>query len=253
MNTNEKLFHLYNEKWDTLCKVLDENGLYEFEYSPLLLSVNNPDDFDSADIKVMLFGQDMSGGDWYHYDRHTQPLTECMKAIRTFDNTIGAIDLNGHRGTKCMGRGMNRFIDTLNTHYPNKKIRYVWNDITKLGRNIKKGNWQRDLLARIEKETFNVVAEEINAIRPQILVFLTGPDVFWESRLQQCLGINGSHYQQLPDWNGNVRQLAILNLDKNKYPSVEYAFRTYHPCARECKIYVKHADIYQAIAQHIQL
>lgn len=25
-----------------------------------------------------------SGGEWFQYDRHTQPLEECMRAIRTF-------------------------------------------------------------------------------------------------------------------------------------------------------------------------
>lgn len=45
------------------------------------------------------------------------------------------------------------------------------------------------------------------------------------------------------------RQLARLNLDTNVFPTVKYAFRTYHPCARECKIYVKHAELYRHIVK----
>ena len=252
MNTNEALLHLYESKWNDLCKALDGNGLYGYEYSPLLLGVKDVEDFDSADIKVMLFGQEMSWGDWYQYDRQNQPLNECMMSIRTFDNKIGAIDLNGKRGTKSMGRGMNRFIDTLNAHYPDKKIRYVWNDVTKLGRNVK-GSQQQKLLGQIEREHFDVIRDEINIICPQVVVFLTGPDKYWESKLQQSLGITPSNYQPIPGWEGNTRQLARLELDKDKYPSVKYAFRTYHPCARESRIYVKHMDLYKVIVYNIIL
>ncbi len=252
MNTNESLMQLYETKWSDLCKALDENGLYGFEYSPLLLGVKDVEDFDSADIKVMLFGQEMSSGDWYQYDRQNQPLSECMMSIRTFDNKIGSIDLNGKRGTKSMGRGMNRFIDTFNAHYPDKKIRYVWNDVVKLGRNVK-GSQQQMLLEQIEREHFNVIQDEINRISPQVLVFFTGPDKYWEAKLQQILGIATSNYQPVAGWEGNTRQLARLELDKDKYPSVKHAFRTYHPSARESRIYVKHLDLYKAIVNDIIL
>lgn len=252
MNTNDKLYQVYASKWDALCQKLDKHNLCGYEYNPLLLSVDNPDDFDAADIKVMLFGQDMSDGDWYRYDRHTQPLDECMKAIRTFDNATGSIDLNGNRQRKGMGGGMNKFIDTLNTYFPDKKIRYIWNDVVKLGRNVRNGNQYSSLLAEIEREYFNVVKNEINAINPQVLVFFTGPNPFWESKLQQCLDINASCYQAVPNWNSSTHQLALLTLNKETLPSVQYAFRTYHPCAHESKIYVKHIDIYKAISNHIQ-
>lgn len=252
MNTNESLWRMYDSKWSNLCRVLEENGLEGYEYSPLLLGIKDVEDFDSADIKVMLFGQDMSEGDWYQYNRQRQSLNECMMSIRTFDNKIGAIDLNGKRGTKCMGRGMNRFIDMLNAHYPDKKIRYIWNDLVKLGRNIK-GNSHQKLLEQIELEYFNVIRDEVNIIRPQILIFFTGPNKFWEIKLQQKLGISKSSYLSVPAWKGNIRQLAQLKLERETYPTVKYVFRTYHPCARESRIYVKHMDLYKTIVDSIIL
>lgn len=252
INTNDRLYHVYASKWDTLCQKLDEHNLRGYEYSPLLLSVDNPEDFDTADIKVMLFGQDMSAGNWYRYDRHTQSLEECMRAIRTFDNATGSIGLNGGRQRKGMGGGLNKFIDTLNARFPDKKIRYIWNDVVKLGRNVKKGNQYSSLLAETEREYFNVVKDEISAVNPQVLVFFTGPNPFWESKLQQCLGIDVFCYQPVPDWNGSMHQLALLTLNKETLPPVLYAFRTYHPCARESKIHVKHEDLYKVIATHIQ-
>ena len=252
MNTNEALWHLYDSKWSDLCKVLDENGLDGYEYNPLLLGIKDVEDFDSADIKVMLFGQDMSEGGWYQYDRQNQSLKECMMSIRTFDNKIGAIDLNGKRGTKSMGRGMNRFIDALNARFPDKKIRYIWNDLVRLGRNIK-GNSHQKLLEQIELEYFNVIRDEVNIIRPQILVFFTGPSKFWEIKLQQKLGISKLNYLPVHSWKGNIRQLAQLELEKETYPAVKYVFRTYHPCAWEGRIHVKHKDLYKAIVDSIIL
>ena len=228
MNTNESLLHLYDSKWSALCKALDENGLFEYEYSPLLLRVNDVMDFDSADIKVMFFGQDMSAGPWYAYNRHEEPLVECMKSIRSFDNEMGAIDLRtGKRQFKGMGGGMNLFIDLFNDKFKDRKVRYVWNDIMKLGRNLLKGNPEKDILLQIESEYFDVIKEEINIVKPQVVVFFTGPEAFWEGQLQRKIGINDSDYVSFEDWS--LRQLALLNLDSNIYPSVKYAFRTYHP------------------------
>lgn len=226
MNTNEALLHLYESKWSTLCKVLDERGLAGYEYNPLLLGVKDVEDFDSADIKVMFFGQDMSEGPWYEYNRHTQPLSECMMSIRTFDNKEGSVELNGKRRTKGMGGGMNLFIDRFNGKFKDVKVRYVWNDIIKLGRNLK-GNSKKDILLQIESECFDVIKDEINIVKPQVVVFFTGPEAFWEGQLQRKVGINNSNYASFGDWN--LRQLALLNLDSSIYPSVKYAFRTYHP------------------------
>lgn len=228
MNTNDRLYGIYNRKWDALCCILDYNQLKGNEYSPLLLSVDDPDDFDNADIKVMVFGQVMSWGNWYEYSRQNQTLEECMMSIKTFDNIRGSIDLEGNRMRRGMGGGINLFIDILNGKLPNKKIRYVWNDIVKLGRNIR-GNEKSDVLSKIENDYFDVIAEEINAIRPQVLLFFTGPDIYWERKLQQRLQVTPDDYSPIQGWN--IRQVARINIDKEKFPSVKSVVRTHHPCA----------------------
>lgn len=226
MNTNEALLHLYESKWNDLCRVLDEKGLCGFEYNPLLLGMKNVEDFDTADIKVMFFGQDMSEGDWYKYDRQNQSLSECMMSIRTFDNEIGSVDLDGKRQYRGMGGGMNRFINVFNDKFKDKKVRYVWNDIVKLGRNLR-ANSEKDILLQMEDEYFDVIKDEINIIKPQVIVFFTGCESFWENMLQQKFCIDWSNYVAVGDFN--LRHIALLDLDKQAYPSVRYAFRTYHP------------------------
>ena len=184
--------------------------------------------FDNADIKVMVFGQVMSWGNWYEYSRQNQTLEECMMSIKTFDNIRGSIDLGGNRMRRGMGGGINLFIDIFNGKLPNKKIRYVWNDIVKLGRNIR-GNEKSDVLSKIENDYFDVIAEEINAIRPQVLLFFTGPDIYWERKLQQRLQATPDDYSPIQGWN--IRQVARINIDKEKFPSVKSVVRTHHPCA----------------------
>ena len=184
MTINQKLALYYASKWSNLCKALDSNELYSFEDNPLLLNINNVDDFEKADIKVMLFGQDMSaenGNPWYKYDRYGDILNDCMPATKTFDNKTGACNPNGKRQTSGMGGGMNLFIDRLNSKFKDKQVRYVWNDIVKIGRNITKGNSNKTVLEEIETQYFDVIKDEINIIQPQVIVFFTGPDIFWKT------------------------------------------------------------------------
>ncbi|MEA4981238.1 hypothetical protein SDC9_105218 [bioreactor metagenome] len=248
MNINQKLALYYASRWSALCKALDSNELYSYEYNPLLLNTDNSDDFESADIKVMLFGQDMSAGDWYMYDR-VNLLDEKGKLspkIKTFNNKTGACNVDGKRQTRGMGGGMNLFIDRLNDKFKDKKVRYVWNDIVKIGRNVE-GNQKKVILEDIENQYFDVVKDEINIIQPQVIVFFTGPTIFWESRLQKKLGISKDKYNAIPNWN-NIRQVALLDFDNEQFPSVQYAFRTYHPCARASK-----KARYDAIIENIKL
>lgn len=243
MNINKQLQELYASKWELLCKALDENGLTGYEYNPLLLRVDDPEDFAGADIRVMIFGQDMSSGNWYEYDRHA-PLEICMDSIKTFDNALGAVK-NGKRQSKGMGGGMNQFINMFNHRNEGKKVRYVWNDIAKMGRELM-GNDKREILSRIENEYFPVIKDEINIIKPDIILFFTGNEPYWESRLQHSLGIDSNSYKPVAQWN--ISHIAQVELPCTTYPSVKYAFRTYHPC------YFKgRGERYEAIINEIKL
>jgi len=237
MKINQKLASYYASRWSNLCQALDSNELYSYEHNPLLLNIDNSDDFEKADIKVMLFGQDMSAEDengWYKYDRHADILNDCMPAIKTFNNKTGACNPNGKRQTSGMGGGMNLFIDRLNDKFKDKQVCYVWNDIVKIGRNVTKGNNNKTVLEEIESQYFDVIKDEINIIQPQVIVFFTGPTAFWENKLQNRLAISKANYKSISNWD-NIRQVALLELDKEQFPSVQFAFRTYHPCARISK------------------
>ena len=175
-------------------------------------------------MKIMIFGQDMSDGSWYKYDRQSS-LEDCMNNIKTFRNTIGAVDKETQkRQNRGFGGGVNRFINLLRKAMPECKIQFIWNDLVKIGRNIE-SNQNREKLETVEKEHFNVIIDEINCLQPDYIIFMTGPTEFWESRLREKLKIS-SPYIQCPGFS--LKQLSLVILG-DSCPGVKSAFRTYHP------------------------
>lgn len=226
IDVNDRLFEVYSKKWGELCNVLDkleDNSGPNYENNPLLLRVDNSQEYERADLKIMIFGQDMSQGEWYKYDRKA-PLEDCMKSIKTFRNSVGSVDIDTQkRQSRGLGGGINRLIDILRKKMPGCEIQFVWNDLVKIGRNIK-SNLNCEKLEAVEKEYFNVIIDEINCLQPDFIIFMTGPTEFWESRLREKLRIS-SPYIQCPGFS--LQQLSLVILGES-CPEVKSAFRTYH-------------------------
>lgn len=230
---NKKLFELYSSKWVLLNDELDRKEMFDYEYNPLLLSVDDCLEYEKADLRVMLFGQDMSEGDWYKYDRKNDDLRlKCMCSIETFRNNGASIDKASKKLlTKGMGGGLNLFMREFKSNFPDKKIQFVWNDLVKMGRNIRY-NPNKDILSKIEQDYFNVIIEEVRILHPDIIIFLTGPTSFWDLKLQDKFNINFNDYLSVGNLSRN--ELSIIDLH-NSTLNIDYVFRTYHPCSRKKK------------------
>lgn len=128
VDVNDRLLQIYSEKWTELCKALDKldgNCGQNYENNPLLLRVDDCQKYEEADLKIMIFGQDMSDGSWYKYDRQSS-LEDCMNNIKTFRNTIGAVDKETQkRQNRGFGGGVNRFINLLRKAMPECKIQFI--------------------------------------------------------------------------------------------------------------------------------
>lgn len=248
MTINDKLIQLYQNKWNGLKETLKDKGLDEWSNYPLLIGIKDLQDFENADARVMIFGQEMSEGDWYKYDINAD-LSECVKAIRTFDNKIGSTNVDGKKVYRPkMSWGINKFIDLLNDKYDIKEIRYVWNNLYKMGRNVSKRKDENSRkIIGIEQEYFNVIRHEVEIIKPQVMLFLTGHG--FDNILKQRFQIDNLKFHEVD--NFPLKKLAKIDLSQD-FPSVKYAFRTYHPCAWECKIGIKHVEIYKHIVSQIQ-
>ena len=213
MSINQELEKLYAEKWDNLYAQF-QNIKNEQPCNPLMLSIEDEDDYKTADLRVMFFGRETSGGKWRLSDTSKQhPVKEIMDDYqRFFDNKTGSVSNKG------MGAGMNLFKTLLEEKYPGKRIRYVWNNIVKSGN--PSGTYPSDEIRNVVFEHFNVIRQEINILKPDIILLATGVKGYGDIERQ----FGKLDYQPIPLFHPN--QLCRTALPE--FPFVKYAFRMYH-------------------------
>jgi hypothetical protein len=73
-----------------------------------------------------------------------------------------------------------------------------------------------------ERTLFRVIPDEMSILKPNVVLFLSGPH--YDDVIHENFGEVG--YAPLPPYK--ERQLAKFSIPE--IPSIELAFRTYHPC-----------------------
>lgn len=209
---NNQLLQVYTSKWADA--MLGFNPIFEnddFEVkptNPLLLYIDDEENYETADIRLMIFGQETNG--WY--DEQGVSIIEVQNLYDKFFNKGECWSYGGQ-----FWNGIKRFVTSLQKKYPDKRIRVIWNNIVKIGKEGAKG-MPPNYIYDIEKEFFKVIPKEIEILKPNIVVFFTGPK--YDQIIEHNFGI--LKYEALP--NSTERQLSRVRL-KN----VEFAYRTYHP------------------------
>ncbi|MCW7553319.1 hypothetical protein NX722_11850 [Endozoicomonas gorgoniicola] len=102
--------------------------------------------------------------------------------------------------------------------YPEKEIAYIWNNISKIGRAGTTGVSPE--LRSIERNYFPVIRDEVEIIKPDIVLFFTGPNRDHDIKFHfpdMRLANSGSSF--------TTRQLAKIS--STDLP--ETSIRTYHP------------------------
>ncbi len=207
---NEQLFKIYSTKWDNLTKatltIYENEKLVSKPAKPLLIKVDNEDDYSSADLRLMIFGQEANG--WYKMENTIDGL---LKGYDDFFNDDYCYTYGGQ-----FWNGVSCFISKISEKYPNKKIRYIWNDIVKIGKYESKG-MPPDYIYKIEREHFSVIQDELRIIKPNFILFFTGPN--YDRIIKDNFGI--LDYEPLLPYN--TRQIS-----KFKIGDI-LSIRTYHP------------------------
>ena len=273
---SEKLTRLYETHWDDFTAQLKAANLKERLQDPLLLSLalsgqqksereedqekagydtwyarkstaNHEDWYTKADVKIMFFGQETNG--W----ARGCDVGELTAAYEDFlDDHYNADE--GHfyteglqRGNRFMRWGINGIMSGVREMlepYPGKRVAMIWNEISKLSARKGEGGTSVDAAAHeIERRYFHVIPKEVEILRPDILVFLTGPG-------------ENTYYNYIKEnfTVGVPQQLASLPLhDVAKLPieGVKLAYKTYHPGARGTTEEF-HWQFYQAILDDIK-
>lgn len=174
MSMNEQLKELYQQHWD---KTRDEIVIGKDSAFPFMISVSKR--YENATKKVMFCGQETNcwnGKETHDYD------PELVKR-----STVGTI-------TECYNDFVNKekrmgynspfwnFINRLATQ--NANTGFIVNNIVKIGKKRRKG-YNRVIDEEAHKY-FPVFKEELNILKPDLIIFLTGPN--YDDKIEYNLG-----------------------------------------------------------------
>ena len=216
---NEQLLKLYSSKWDNLSsainRIIEDEDLDIKPANPLLIHIDSEEDWKNADIRLMFFGQETNRwcGEWSDESNPGRPGMDYVQGIYdVFFNKEGCWSYGGQ-----FWNGVSRFIKLLHEKYPDKKISLIWNNIVKIGKENDKG-LPPDYIYEVEREHFSIIKDELEITKPNIVLFLTGPnyDNIIKDNLGQVEFLAGTPYPE--------RQISRIFIDE-----IPFAFRTYHP------------------------
>lgn len=142
--------------------------------NPFLISI--PDNYDSYKNRIMIFGQETNG--WCSECGNSSEYSNSIdKSIETYREFY----LDG-RVYNSSSPFWNEFKRIRHEILKEKNALFLWNNVNKIGR-VGVGNLQE--INNIQFNYFQVIKEEIKAFKPNIMIFLTGPnyDFFIKSNI----------------------------------------------------------------------
>lgn len=164
---NPALENLYSSKWDSLLEAA--SVLPSKAANPLLIKVDQT--YIDSDIKVMILGQETDG---WHGQLNTGKAT-VENLMDDYFRYFNQISENGkNRGKRAFWNRKNfRFFEeNLTEYFRDKSVSFIWNNISKIG-NDGRGK-PSPSIRKLEREYFNILAEEFSILRPDIVIFTTG-------------------------------------------------------------------------------
>ena len=209
---NQELKQLYLSRWEGLLSeikpILDDENLEVKPANPLLITFDDENDFKHADLRIMFFGQETNT--WCGEFR-----TDVGSILEEYDKFYNKEVCWSYGGQ--FWNGVGRFFKLLQEKYPNKEIRFIWNNIVKIGKDGDKG-FPPDYIYEVERGKFSVIKEELEIVKPNIVLFLTGPN--YDSMIADNFG--KVVYSPIAPYTG--RWLSKIELE-----GIDFSFRTYHP------------------------
>ena len=241
-NLTKQLANLYEPKWKELKPQLDAQAIKV--QAPFMLGValehNNQGGYvdeswwTDADLKVMVFGQEALNWPIPVSDDGTQIQSDdFVELYQRFysDNYRGDYflkDSDNHLAkNKFFSMGFNGIMSgikdfVLDKQYPDKKVAYLWNNISKLSLGGRDGVYQK--IHELEEKYFHVIPQEIEILKPDVLIFLTGPGQNkYYGYIRENFTVNGS---PKPLAGNDVDAVAKLDIE-----GISLAYKTYHPTA----------------------
>lgn len=209
MNTLKEVYEKHAEGLKALYAELEKSDLYYGYSYPLLMSEWEGE----PTPKAMFFGQETNGWDWDTVPErpHNEGEIDYLMSLYNWFN---------------LGKGPKPY-NTLIWQYfrllaeklsPGSDHVFFWNNIKKIGKANGKGHPEFEV-TKLENKYLNVLADELETIKPEVCVFFTGPNYDEDIRAKL------PDVEFLPIEGYESRCFARL---KSKHLP-ESSFRTYHP------------------------
>ncbi|QFQ78530.1 hypothetical protein [Vibrio harveyi] len=237
---NQELESLYRSKWDALLEAA--SGLSSKASNPLLIKVDQT--YIDSDVKVMIIGQETDG--WCGQLNAGDATVENL--MNEYFNYFHQISGSGkNRGKRAFWNRKNfRFFqEKLTEHFSNKTVSFIWNNISKIG-NDGRGK-PSPSIRKLEREYFNILAEEFSILRPDIVIFTTGSTR--DSFIKHHFGTKVQFLPKLSFLDGELAE-QTLNLIAEvripQYPELK-AIRIEHPNRRTLSNSVSFSALKQMI------
>ena len=207
MSINKKLNKLYSSKWNDFLKMqkilTDDNIL---NYSSPLLMYCWEDEYKACNKKILFIGQETNS--WF----------ECGSNLTkdSLNDTISKYE------EFCLAEGYNspfwRFVKELNRQFNNSDYCFMWTNVNKFGQHGAEGRPDYRVL-ELETQYFNILKEELDILKPDAVVFLTGPN--YDNDIINKLG--DTEFTECTEYTTReFAQVKNKNLPKKSY-------RIYHP------------------------
>lgn len=215
MDKNLQLSELYNAHWINLSSELsldkNKNTFAMPFFIKLPEEINNPKVY-----KIMIFGQETWG--WYDKCLLDNWIKIGMDEYEKFYLNKNGFKTSKNRKSSFWQKF--RFFEqelSIILKDQEKLPVFIWNNISKIGNSMgKKG--VSDNNRRMERTHFSVIANELDIIKPDLCIFMTGPNRDHDIKYH----FSNSRFTQVNDID-SIREMALVNNVKFK------GLRLYHP------------------------
>jgi hypothetical protein len=207
-----RLTEKYDEAWKRLLSSMPSSfGGDQRPTNPLLLDIS--EGFINADVKILFFGQETN--DWEGDFPHSAGIYHLIDTYKNFYLNGCCFIYNGQ-----FWNGISKLKQKLEEHfsYTGRTVSFLWNNIVKIGKSGGKGLPSNEIL-QWQDNWFDILREEVALLKPDIIIFLTGP--YYDRFIRRVF--DDAYFESINE--RKERQLARI---KSIHLPVR-TVRTYHP------------------------
>ena len=201
---NETLKELYKKYWDSYINHIRDSSPEPAAF-PFLISAS--DSYLHSGQRVMICGQETQG--WGN-EFDNQDKVNCEAILEIYEKFVGPKNRKSGYNSPYW-----HFITAIMEANTDKE--FVMNNIVKIGRRY--GSGCNDLINELSMKFFPVNKKEFEILKPDYLIFLTGPD--YDGRIKKILG-----EFKIKKISDDINCIDLLTFEDKSLPQ---AIRCYHP------------------------